>query len=347
MATIEHSLITGSDAIHPSTFYASADPGAVGANKSWLDTTTNPPIHKRRNASDAGWDTILDPSLYQTKALLTTLGDTVYASAGSTWARLAGNTTATKKFLRQTGNGATSAAPAWDTLVAGDIPSLDASKITTGTLSASSMIPNLDAAKITTGNFTASRIGSIEPNFFFSHINNSGGLDIQYPLGHSTTTIATGAPTANRMYATPFVAPGRGGTINQLAFQVTTLLAGNGRVGIYDSTSDSNIYPNNMIVDGGGVSTGTTGFKTAAVSVNLTPGKLYWAVYLGDAAPTLRVVNTGGGNGILGVDTSLVSTPNRGISVAQTYGALPSTFTAGAVTESTSVVPCVYAKYSA
>jgi len=38
------------------------------------------------------------------------------------WARLAGNATATRKFLRQTGSGTVSALPAWDTLLAGDIP---------------------------------------------------------------------------------------------------------------------------------------------------------------------------------------------------------------------------------
>lgn len=65
-----------------------------------------------------------DHTQYQLKSLLTTLGDIIYATAASTWARLAGNTTTTKKFLRQTGNGTISAAPAWDTLVAGDIPDL-------------------------------------------------------------------------------------------------------------------------------------------------------------------------------------------------------------------------------
>ncbi len=49
------------------------------------------------------------------------LGDLLYRAA-SLWTRLAGNTTSTKKFLRQTGTGAASAAPAWDTLVAGDLP---------------------------------------------------------------------------------------------------------------------------------------------------------------------------------------------------------------------------------
>lgn len=48
-------------------------------------------------------------------------GDTVYASSSTVLSRLAGNTTTTKKFLTQTGNGSISAAPAWDTIVAGDL----------------------------------------------------------------------------------------------------------------------------------------------------------------------------------------------------------------------------------
>lgn len=44
---------------------------------------------------------------------MTTLGDVIYATAGGTPARLAGNTTATRKFLAQTGDGSDSAAPVW------------------------------------------------------------------------------------------------------------------------------------------------------------------------------------------------------------------------------------------
>lgn len=54
-----------------------------------------------------------------------TLGDMLYADATPTLAKLAGNTTATRKFLRQVGNGTISAAPAWDTLQAADVPQLD------------------------------------------------------------------------------------------------------------------------------------------------------------------------------------------------------------------------------
>ncbi len=51
-----------------------------------------------------------------------TLGDLLYSSATDTLAKLAGNTVATRKFLRQIGTGTVSAAPAWDTLLAGDLP---------------------------------------------------------------------------------------------------------------------------------------------------------------------------------------------------------------------------------
>ncbi len=56
---------------------------------------------------------------------MTTLGDIIYEDATPTAVRLAGNTTTTKKFLVQTGNGTISAAPLWDTIIAGDVPTLN------------------------------------------------------------------------------------------------------------------------------------------------------------------------------------------------------------------------------
>ena len=50
-----------------------------------------------------------------------TLGDTLYSSAANTLAKLAGNTTTTKKFMVQTGTGAVSAAPVWDTINGADV----------------------------------------------------------------------------------------------------------------------------------------------------------------------------------------------------------------------------------
>ena len=53
-----------------------------------------------------------------------TVGDILYSGATNTLAKLAGNTSTTKKILVQTGTGSASAAPAWDTLSSGDIGGL-------------------------------------------------------------------------------------------------------------------------------------------------------------------------------------------------------------------------------
>jgi hypothetical protein len=63
-------------------------------------------------------------TLVEAGAALTTLGDTMYGDASGVPTRLAGNTSTTRKFWRQAGTGSASAAPAWDTLQAGDIPQL-------------------------------------------------------------------------------------------------------------------------------------------------------------------------------------------------------------------------------
>lgn len=56
-----------------------------------------------------------------TDAIWDAAGDTVYGTGANTAVKLAGNITTTKKFLRQTGDGAASAAPAWDTVLAADV----------------------------------------------------------------------------------------------------------------------------------------------------------------------------------------------------------------------------------
>lgn len=60
----------------------------------------------------------------------TLLGSIPYQSNTDTTTLLAPNTTTTKKFLRQTGTGTNGAAPAWDTIAASDVPTLNQS--TTG-----------------------------------------------------------------------------------------------------------------------------------------------------------------------------------------------------------------------
>lgn len=86
------------------------------------DVTGNLPIANGGTGSNAKTDA------FDALSPLTTLGDIIYHN-GSDNVRLAGNITTTRKFARQTGTGAASAAPTWDTLLLADIPSSAASKL--------------------------------------------------------------------------------------------------------------------------------------------------------------------------------------------------------------------------
>ena len=70
-------------------------------------------------------------------ASVPTLGDLLYGDATPAWVKLAGNVTTTRKFLRQVGDGALSAAPAWDTLQVADIPQGPGSTLDADTLDGS------------------------------------------------------------------------------------------------------------------------------------------------------------------------------------------------------------------
>ena len=61
---------------------------------------------------------------------MTTSGDIIYGGGSGAGTRLPGNTSTTKMFMSQTGTGSASAAPAWSTISAGDVPTLNQS--TTG-----------------------------------------------------------------------------------------------------------------------------------------------------------------------------------------------------------------------
>ena len=60
------------------------------------------------------------------------VGDLIVGDTGGSAARLAGNTTTTKNFLTQTGDGVNSATQVWDTIDAGDLPNHSGNLITSG-----------------------------------------------------------------------------------------------------------------------------------------------------------------------------------------------------------------------
>lgn len=56
MVNVLHKNLTGADAVHPAAFVQSSDPGAVGPNLQWIDTSSGPPYTlKLRNAANTAW----------------------------------------------------------------------------------------------------------------------------------------------------------------------------------------------------------------------------------------------------------------------------------------------------
>ena len=156
---------------------------------------------------------------------MSALGDTIYGGAAGTGTRLAGNTTTTKKFLTQTGDGTNSAAPGWNVIVAGDVPTLNQN--TTGTASnitASSNSTLTTLSALTTAS-SLSSVGTIT-----SGVWNGTAIDIAHG-GTGQTTKAAAFDALSPMSASgDIIYGGTAGTGTRLAKgsdgQVLTLVSG-------------------------------------------------------------------------------------------------------------------------
>ena len=117
----------------------------------------------------------------------TLLGALPYQSAANTTTLLDPNTTATKKFLRMTGDGTNGTAPAWDTLVAGDIPAfnLGTTSITFNRASASQSLTGITSIDGYAAGLTGGIIGSIP-----------------YQSAANTTLFVTGNTTTTPQFVT-------------------------------------------------------------------------------------------------------------------------------------------------
>lgn len=103
-----------------------------------------------------GWTGQLGATRGGTGQSTYTLGDTLYSSATNTLAKLAGNITTTRQFLRQTGTGTVSAAPAWDTVTKTDVGLSNVENTALSTWAGSANITTLGT--VTSGTWSATTI---------------------------------------------------------------------------------------------------------------------------------------------------------------------------------------------
>jgi hypothetical protein len=186
--------------------------------------------------------------------------------------------------------------------------------------------------------------GSSTPDRSYFRKVGTTTYEAWYTSPNTGTALTATAVTLGRLYAIPFISS-KAGTLDRIAFNVTTLLAGFGRAGIYSDTGS--IYPGARLLDGGEISTSTAGVKSATINQALSGGTLYWLTFLASVAVTVRCFAVGSLVPVLGFSNALGTAPNVGLYAAQAYGALPATFPATPTMIVAAPIPAIFVRYSA
>lgn len=139
---------------------------------------------------------------------------------------------------------------------------------------------------------------------------------------------STVALNFNSLHALPFYVA-RNMTIDRLAIQITVaaITAGKkGRLGIYNN--GTNLYPGTLVVDAGEIAIDAIAIVAATINQALRKG-LYWlAILISEACTVVTHRPVYPILGQLATDFAITNTYARW-EVAQAYGVLPATFTAG------------------
>jgi hypothetical protein len=160
------------------------------------------------------------------------------------------------------------------------------------------------------------------------------------PIRNNAFTSFTAA--SGTQYAIPFPIL-KGQSTDMIGIYISNAAAGGARLGIY--ADNGNLYPGNLVIDAGAVTTASTGVRSESCVQALSEGALYWLSLLAGAAYNLNGVASADTLPILGFPNTLNGTQNPMINVSQAYGALPATFPAGGSILA-GVVPLVFVRFS-
>ena len=222
--------------------------------------------------------------------------------------------------------------------------------------------PGAGVARVDLLNIPTSRVAPLKYPPYFRQVGTQRWFFNGIPHESSNVNLVTSINNIigpNNIYAWPFY-EGRGGLAQRIAFWIQTL-GFNGarcRAGIYTNKSDTDLYPLDLVADGGefdvGGGTGSTGLQAGTISAQLTAYTMYWFVLLGNwsgTSPTYKCVDLSQCWHPLGTDSAwAASTTYFGFVASQTYGALPSTYPLGGSLHSSpqpGYVPAVAIAYGA
>ncbi len=228
---------------------------------------------------------------------MTTMGDLIYGGVLGQMTRLAGNTSSTKKFLTSTGNGTIAAAPAYATIAAGDVPTLNQN--TTGNAATVTTNANMTGPITGTGNVTSitSQTGTgtkfvvdtsptlVTPNLGTPSavvLTNATGTAASLTCGNATN--ASTASTAADLSATLSIAHGGTHATTAGASGVPTVVALT-----YGATPALDASLGNVFT------LVATGNPTIAVPTNPTAGQKIIIAFTASGGARTLALNTGAG----------------------------------------------------
>ena len=172
-------------------------------------------------------------------------------------------------------------------------------------------------------------------------------VDVYYPGGNITGGFLTYYTAKDLIHCVSFIVPNTI-TLDEIAVWLQTNGAAGKkcRLAIYDSPSQTDIFPDQLIVDSGeiAIDSGAAGYKTAAINVTLTGGKNYWLCYVSnDNVGTLGGTNQTFMSPIFGMSKTSFA-EKFGLITTFTYGAFPSTYpgTASDLSGGPFIIPVVH-----